>query len=96
MLFWKFSIAKSDTSEKIKCLLIHVIVGISSLVMFFNIFRKVVIGFAFMVPDTKYNEAYISFIFTHPEWREAGIATFMLYHLIQVGTSYFKGCGSSC
>lgn len=47
------------------------------------LYRKVVIGFAFMVPDVKYNEAYISFIFTHPEWRHAGIATFMLYHLIQ-------------
>ena len=37
-----------------------------------------------MVPDVKHNEAYISFIFTHPEWRRAGIASFMLYHLIQV------------
>ncbi|XP_041356685.1 cysteine-rich protein 2-binding protein-like [Gigantopelta aegis] len=47
------------------------------------LYRKIVIGFAFMVPDVKYNEAYISFIFTHPEWRRAGIAKFMLYHLIQ-------------
>ncbi|VDH93068.1 Hypothetical predicted protein [Mytilus galloprovincialis] len=47
------------------------------------LFRKIVIGFAFMVPDVSYNEAYISFIFTHPEWRGAGIAKFMLYHLIQ-------------
>ncbi|XP_055956672.1 cysteine-rich protein 2-binding protein [Patella vulgata] len=47
------------------------------------LFRKIVIGFAFMVPDVKYNEAYISFIFTHPEWRRAGIAKFMVYHLIQ-------------
>ena len=47
-------------------------------------YRKLVIGFAFMVPDVKYNEAYISFIFTHPEWRGAGIAQFMLYHLIQM------------
>ncbi len=47
-------------------------------------FRKFVIGFAFMVPDVKYNEAYISFLFTHPEWRRVGIAKFMLYHLIQV------------
>ncbi|XP_022251313.1 cysteine-rich protein 2-binding protein-like, partial [Limulus polyphemus] len=45
--------------------------------------KKVIIGFAFMVPDVSYNEAYISFIFTHPEWRRAGIAKFMLYHLIQ-------------
>ncbi|XP_076309064.1 ada2a-containing complex component 2 isoform X2 [Tachypleus tridentatus] len=47
------------------------------------LYRKVIIGFAFMVPDVSYNEAYISFIFTHPEWRRAGIAKFMLYHLIQ-------------
>ncbi|XP_074642134.1 cysteine-rich protein 2-binding protein-like isoform X2 [Tubulanus polymorphus] len=47
------------------------------------LYRKFVIGFAFMVPDVKYNEAYISFLFTHPEWRRAGIAKFMLYHLIQ-------------
>lgn len=47
------------------------------------LYRKVIIGFAFMVPDVKYNEAYITFIFCHPEWRRAGIATFMLYHLIQ-------------
>lgn len=36
-----------------------------------------------MVPDVNYNESYISFLFTRPEWRRAGIATFMLYHLIQ-------------
>ncbi|XP_053395449.1 cysteine-rich protein 2-binding protein-like isoform X2 [Mercenaria mercenaria] len=47
------------------------------------LYRKIVIGFAFMVPDVKQNEAYISFIFTHPEWRRAHMATFMLYHLIQ-------------
>ena len=37
-----------------------------------------------MVPDVAYNEAYISFIFTHPEWRQAEIGSFLLYHLIQV------------
>lgn len=37
-----------------------------------------------MTPDVKYHEAYVSFIFVHPDWRRAGIATFMLYHLIQV------------
>ncbi|XP_030828197.1 cysteine-rich protein 2-binding protein [Strongylocentrotus purpuratus] len=47
------------------------------------LYRKVVIGFGFMVPDVKYNEAYISFLFVHPEWRSAGIGTFMVYHLIQ-------------
>ncbi|KAE8299927.1 Cysteine-rich protein 2-binding protein [Larimichthys crocea] len=31
----------------------------------------------------KYNEAYISFLLVHPEWRRAGIGTFMIYHLIQ-------------
>ncbi|XP_065115656.1 cysteine-rich protein 2-binding protein [Paramisgurnus dabryanus] len=47
------------------------------------LYKKVVIGFGFMVPDVKYNEAYISFLSVHPEWRRAGIATFMIYHLIQ-------------
>ena len=50
------------------------------------LYRKLVIGFAFMVPDVSNNESYISFLFTRPEWQRAGIATFMLYHLIQVGT----------
>ena len=52
--------------------------------------RKVVVAFAFMVPDVKHNEAYISFIFTHPEWRCAGIASFMLYHLIQVSLPHLQ------
>ncbi|XP_069672188.1 cysteine-rich protein 2-binding protein [Periplaneta americana] len=47
------------------------------------LYKKLVVGFAFMVPDVGLNEAYISFLFTRPEWRRAGIATFMLYHLIQ-------------
>ncbi|KAF1394478.1 hypothetical protein PFLUV_G00000720 [Perca fluviatilis] len=47
------------------------------------LYKKVVIGFGFMVPDVKYNEAYISFLLVHPEWRQAGIGTFMIYHLIQ-------------
>eukprot|EP00112_Aurelia_sp_Birch-Aquarium-sp1_P019636 Seg49.2 transcript_id=Seg49.2/GoldUCD/mRNA.D3Y31 product="Cysteine-rich protein 2-binding protein" protein_id=Seg49.2/GoldUCD/D3Y31 len=47
------------------------------------LYRKLVIGCAFMVPDVKYNEAYISFILVHPDWRKAGIGTFMIYHLIQ-------------
>ncbi|KAG8197098.1 hypothetical protein JTE90_004359 [Oedothorax gibbosus] len=47
------------------------------------LYKKIIIGFAFMVPDVKFNEAYITFIFCHPEWRRSGIATFMLYHLIQ-------------
>lgn len=36
-----------------------------------------------MVPDVKYNEAYISFVLVHPEWRRGGIGTYMIYHLIQ-------------
>lgn len=48
------------------------------------LYKKVIIAFGFMVPDVKYNEAYISFLFVHPDWRRAGIATFMIYHLIQV------------
>lgn len=47
------------------------------------LYKKVVVGFGFMVPDVKYNEAYISFLLVHPEWRRAGLATFMIYHLIQ-------------
>lgn len=47
------------------------------------------VAFAFMVPDVKFNEAYISFIFTHPEWRGVGIAHFMLYHLIRVSHTSF-------
>ena len=47
------------------------------------LYKKVVIGFATMVPDVGYNEAYISFLLVRPEWRGAGIGKFMLYHLIQ-------------
>ncbi|KAF3850394.1 hypothetical protein F7725_012166 [Dissostichus mawsoni] len=31
------------------------------------LYKKVVIAFGFMVPDVKYNEAYISFLLVHPE-----------------------------
>lgn len=47
------------------------------------LYKKVVVGFGVMVPDVKYNQAYISFLLVHPEWRRAGIGTFMVYHLIQ-------------
>ena len=46
-------------------------------------YRKVIVGFAFLVPHENQLEAYISFLFTHPEWRRAGVAKFMLYHLVQ-------------
>ncbi len=47
------------------------------------LYKKLIIGCAFMVPDVKYNEAYISFVVVHPDWRRAGIGSFMIYHLIQ-------------
>ncbi|XP_059473221.1 cysteine-rich protein 2-binding protein [Neocloeon triangulifer] len=47
------------------------------------LYKKLVVGFAFLVPDTGMNESYISFLFVRPEWRRGGIASFMLYHLIQ-------------
>ncbi|XP_068626195.1 cysteine-rich protein 2-binding protein [Battus philenor] len=49
-------------------------------------YKKLVVGCAFLVPDVGHNEAYISFILTRPEWRNAKIATFMLYHLLQTCT----------
>lgn len=47
------------------------------------LYKKLVVGFAILVPYVGYNEAYISFLLTRPEWRKSGIGTFMLYHLIQ-------------
>eukprot|EP00095_Tigriopus_kingsejongensis_P001148 maker-scaffold628_size122696-snap-gene-0.32 protein:Tk01148 transcript:maker-scaffold628_size122696-snap-gene-0.32-mRNA-1 annotation:"cysteine-rich protein 2-binding" len=47
------------------------------------LYRQMVIGFAFLVPDVSHTEAYISFLFTHPDWRRGGIAKFMIYHLVQ-------------
>jgi len=41
-------------------------------------YKKKVIGCGFITP-----EAYITYIVVHPEWRCAGIASFMLYHLVQ-------------
>ncbi|KAM3960927.1 ada2a-containing complex component 2 [Aphomia sociella] len=46
-------------------------------------YKRLVVGCAFLVPDVGYNEAYISFVLTRPEWRNAKIASFMLYHLLQ-------------
>ncbi|XP_012225753.1 cysteine-rich protein 2-binding protein isoform X2 [Linepithema humile] len=47
------------------------------------LYKKLVVGFAILVPYVGYNEAYISFFLTRPEWQKSGIGTFMLYHLIQ-------------
>ncbi|XP_065331946.1 cysteine-rich protein 2-binding protein [Cloeon dipterum] len=46
------------------------------------LYKKLVVGFAFLV-DTAMNESYITFLYVRPEWRRGGVATFMLYHLIQ-------------
>jgi GNAT superfamily N-acetyltransferase len=48
------------------------------------LYKKLIVGFAFLVPNVKYTENYVSFIFTRPGWRNVGIGKFMLYHLIQV------------
>ncbi len=32
-----------------------------------------VVGFAFLVPDTGWNECYLSYCLTHPDWQAAGI-----------------------
>ncbi|KAK8384262.1 hypothetical protein O3P69_009193 [Scylla paramamosain] len=47
------------------------------------LYRRLVVGFGVVVPDTGYNEAYLSYLLVHPEWRRVGIASFVLYHLIQ-------------
>jgi hypothetical protein len=35
------------------------------------LYRKLIVGFAFLVPNSSYKEAYLSFIFVHPDWRIA-------------------------
>lgn len=47
------------------------------------LYKKVVIGCAFIVPNINVNESYISFIVTRPGWQRSTVGTFMLYHLIQ-------------
>jgi hypothetical protein len=34
-----------------------------------------VVGFSFLVPDTGWNESYLSYCLTHPDWQHAGIGT---------------------
>lgn len=48
------------------------------------LYKKLVIGCGFLVPDVGFNEAYISFMAVRRGWQRSGIGTFMLYHLIQV------------
>lgn len=52
------------------------------------LYKKLVIGCAFLVHDACHNEAYISFLAVRPGWDRCGIASFMLYHLTQ--TSHGK------
>ncbi|CAG9853603.1 unnamed protein product [Phyllotreta striolata] len=47
------------------------------------LYKRLIVGFAFLVPDVSHTETYLSFIFTRPYWRKCGIAKFMIYHLIQ-------------
>ncbi|KAI8437934.1 hypothetical protein MSG28_010606 [Choristoneura fumiferana] len=45
-------------------------------------YRRLVVGCAFLVPGAR--AAYVSFVLVRPAWRRAGLAAFMLYHLLQV------------
>ena len=62
------------------------------------LYGKLIVGFAFLVPNTAIKEAYLSFIFVHPDWRNSdlirksgelnrnnvSIAQYMIYYLIKV------------
>lgn len=48
------------------------------------LYKKLVVGCAFLIPDVGHNEAYVSFLAVRPGWERVGIASFMLYHLTQV------------
>ena len=48
------------------------------------LYRKIIIGFAFVVPNVSFQEDYLSFIFVHPNWRLSGIAKYMLYRLANI------------
>ena len=47
------------------------------------LYKKLVVGCAFLVPDVGHNDAYVSFMAVRQGWQRAGIASFMLYHLTQ-------------
>lgn len=47
------------------------------------LYKRLVIGCAFLVPDVGHNDAYVSFMAVRTGWQRAGIASFMLYHLTQ-------------
>lgn len=46
------------------------------------LYKRLVIGCGFITP-----QGYISYLFTHPDWRRAGIAKYMLYQLVQACNS---------
>ena len=65
------------------------------------LYGKLVVGFAFLVPNVELREAYISFIFVHPDWRSmkqanandneasgpsVSIAQYMMFYLIEVNS----------
>merc|ERR1712083_460975 len=47
------------------------------------LYRKLVVGFGVVVPDTGWTENYLSYFMVHPDWSGAGIGSLMLYHLIE-------------
>ncbi|XP_059614804.1 cysteine-rich protein 2-binding protein isoform X1 [Phlebotomus argentipes] len=47
------------------------------------LYKQLIVGCAFLVPDVGHNEAYISFMAVRSGWQKAGIGSFMLYHLTQ-------------
>lgn len=51
------------------------------------LYKKLIIGFAFMVPNSSPNENYLSFIFVHADWRSSGIAKYMMYRLLSISSN---------
>jgi len=47
------------------------------------LYKRLCVGFGLVVPDCRWSESYLSHLAVHPAWRGSGLATFMLYHLIQ-------------
>jgi len=47
------------------------------------LYKRLCVGFGLVVPDCRWSESYLSHLAVHPAWRGNGLATFMLYHLIQ-------------
>lgn len=52
------------------------------------LYGKIVVGFGFLSPGDQQNEGYISFLFVRPHWRQSGIGSFILYHLINTCMSW--------